>query len=267
METGPKATVWLDGLRRGVTDASGQLVLSNVRAGRHILRVRATGFRERTLPVLPLQRGALQVKLTPTTDEAELAFQRAEDAREGVLGAGGVREDAEELYRRALELRPGFAAARVGLARVLSSKEDFDAALEEIEEARRARPAYAEASAVEGRILRAAANSNAAIESYERAIREGRGVQPEAYAGLGIVLEEKGRYEEAVAAFRKAIAQLDDTEPALYQLLGAAYEKLENYKAALAAYEKYLALAPEGKLAPAIRSIIDQLRLQAAEQQ
>jgi Flp pilus assembly protein TadD len=267
IRTEPKAAVWLDELRRGSTDSAGQLVIQNVSASRHTLRVRATGFSERTLAVLPTQRGTLDVRLTPTTDEAELLFQQAEDAREGVVGADGVRKDAAELYRRALELRPRFPAAHVGLARVLLSREDHDSALEQIDEARRDRPNYAEASAVEGRILRSAADTNAAVESYQRAIREARGFQPEAYAGLGIVQEEKGDYEGAVASFRKAIAQLQDTEPALYQLLGAAYEKLERYKEAVAAYDKYLQLAPEGKLAPALRSIIDQLRQQAAEQQ
>jgi tetratricopeptide (TPR) repeat protein len=238
-----------------------------VKAGRHTLRVRAAGFRERSLTLLPNERGLIQVGLTRTTDEAELLFQQAEDAREGVISADGKRGDAVELYRRALELRSRFPAARVGLARSLLALDDYDGALEQIEAARRVRPVYPEASAVEGRILRAAADPGAAIESYRRAIREARGVQPEAYAGLGIVLEEKGSYEEAVEAFRKAIAQLDDTEPALYQLLGAAYEKMENWREAVRAYDKYLALAPEGKLAPAIRSIIDQLRVQAAEQQ
>jgi hypothetical protein len=267
IQTEPKAAVWLDELRRGRTDDAGRLVIEKVKAGRHSLRVRAAGFRERTVPVLPNERGLIQVGLTRTTDEAELLFQQAEDAREGLPSADGTRRDAVELYRRALELRPRFPAARVGLARSLLALDDYDGALEQIEAARRVRPVYPEASAVEGRILRAAADPGAAVESYRRAIREARGVQPEAYAGLGIVLEEKGSYDEAVEAFRKAIAQLDDTEPALYQLLGAAYEKLENWREAVRAYDKYLALAPEGKLAPAIRSIIDQLRTQAAEQE
>jgi regulator of sirC expression with transglutaminase-like and TPR domain len=51
----------------------------------------------------------------------------------------------------------------------------------------------------------------------------------------------------------------------LYQLLGAVYEKLEKYKEAVAAYEKYLELAPDGNLAPAIRSVMDQLRKQAED--
>ena len=105
------------------------------------------------------------------------------------------------------------------------------------------------------------------MRSFRRAIREARGFQPEAHTGLALLLEENGRNEEAVAEFRKALAQLSDTEPVVYQLLGALYEKMEKYKEAVEAYEKYLQLAPEGSLAPAVRSIIDQLRRQAAEQE
>jgi cytochrome c-type biogenesis protein CcmH/NrfG len=53
----------------------------------------------------------------------------------------------------------------------------------------------------------------------------------------------------------------------LYELLGRNYEKLENWKEAARAYEKYLELAPEGSHASAIRSIIEQLQRQAAEQE
>jgi tetratricopeptide (TPR) repeat protein len=263
VKTQPGATVWLDEVRRGAADASGQLQLSNVSAGRHSLRVRAAGFQERTLAVLPAQRGALEVRLTQTTDEAELLFQQAEEAREKSGGAA----QAVELYRRALALRSRFPAARVGLARALMGTDDHDGALEEIAAARRLRPSYPEASAVEGRVLKGLGDPDAAIDSYRRAIREGRGFQPEAYTGMGLVFEEKGQHAEAVEAFRKAVAQLSDTEPVLYELLGRNYEKLENWKEAARAYEKYLQLAPEGSHASAIRSIIEQLQRQAAEQE
>ena len=85
--------------------------------------------------------------------------------------------------------------------------------------------------------------------------------------GLARVLEEKGQYPEAIAEYRAAIAQLSDSEPVIYQLLGASYEKQQKYKEAVAAYQKYLELAPNGSLAPAIRSIIDQLRRDAAGQE
>jgi tetratricopeptide (TPR) repeat protein len=266
IQTEANALIWLDEVRRGAADASGQLKLEKITAGQHTLRVRAAGFKEKVLPLSPTKRGNVNVKLLPTTDEAELLFQQAEAAREKARD-DEARRAAATLYRRALEKRPRLAAARVGLARLLLELNDYNGALDEIESARSVSPPYPEASAVEGRILRADADNEGAMASFRRSIREARGFQPEAHTGLALLLEENGRNDEAVAEFRRALAQLSDTEPVVYQLLGALYEKMEKYKEAVAAYEKYLELAPEGNLAPAVRSIIDQLRRQAAEQQ
>lgn len=265
IRTEAEAIVWLDEVRRGVTNTEGLLRIEKVAAGRHVLRVRANGFKERSLALLPTQRGEIEVRLVRTTDEAELTFQQAEAAREKAKD-DDARRAAAELYRRAIELRPAFPAAHLGLARILLDLSDFKTALGEIDEARRDRPVYPEASAVEGRIYRYAAFWDNAIASFRRAIREARGFQPEAHTGLALLLEEKGMNEEAAAEFRTAILQLSDSEPVIYQLLGAIYEKMEKYKEAVEAYEKYLQLAPEGNLATAVRSIIDQLRRQAAEQ-
>jgi len=261
----PNAIVWIDEIRRGTTDATGTLELKSVSAGRHMLRVRAMGFKETAVPLIA-GRHNVAVKLIRTTDQAELTFQQAEDAREKARDDAARRQSAD-LYRQALKLRPAYPAAHVGLARVLLDLNDYQAALSEIEAARRTRPAYAEASAVEGRINREAAFTDEAIQSFRRSIREGRGFQPEAHVGLARVFEDKGQNEEAIAEFRKALDQLSDSEPVIYQLLGAAYEKQQKYKEAVAAYEKYLALAPNGSLAPAVRSIIDQLRRDAAGQE
>jgi len=259
LSTQPGAVVWVDEVRRGVADASGKLQLK-LTPGRHSLRVRAKGFAEKTLALLPTQRGALSVALTQTADEAELLFQQAEEAREKGNNAGAV-----ELYRQALARRPRFAEAHLGLARALESQENFDEALEELRAARRVRPVYPESWAVEGRIQRSLADPEAALAAYSRALREARGFQPEAHTGAGIVHEDKARYEEAVESFRKAVAQLSDTEPVLYELLARNLERLERWKEAVAAYEKYLELAPQGAHASAVNSIIDQLRKQAAE--
>jgi tetratricopeptide (TPR) repeat protein len=265
IQTEPSAIVWIDEIRRGVTDASGKLELKNISPGRHVLRVRANGFKETSAPLVAGRR-SIAVRLMRSTDRAELLFQQAEEAREKAKD-NTARQNAAELYRQTLKLRPAFPAGHVGLARVLLDLNQYQQALDEIEQARRTRSAYAEASAVEGRIHREAAFTDDAIESFRRAIREGKGFQPEAHVGLARVLEEKGQYPEAILEFRKAIAQLSDSEPVIYQLLGAAYEKQQNYKEAIVAYEKYLALAPNGSLAPAIRSIIDQLRRDAAGQE
>jgi tetratricopeptide (TPR) repeat protein len=261
----PNAAVWIDGVRRGTTDDSGHLTVQKVKPGRHFLRVRANGFSEKALPLLT-GSGVVTVPMVRTNDQGELAFQQAEAAREKAVDEAS-RKAAADLYRKAIQLKQSNAPAHVGLARVLLDLNDYSGALAEIQVARRYRPDYAEASAVEGRIHRNSAFAEEAINSFKRSIREGKGFQPEAHTGLALVYEEQGNYDEAASELRTAIQQLSDTEPVIYQLLGSAYEKQEKYKEAIAAYEKYLQLAPNGNLAPAIRSVIDQLRRQASGEQ
>lgn len=266
IQTEPGAIIWIDEVRRGVSDTSGRLALTKLSNGQHVLRVRATGFKEATLTLPAGKRGVVSVRLLRTTDEAELSFQQAEAAREQAKDDQS-RASAAELYRRALKLRPAFPSAQIGLARVFMDMNQYREGLAAIEAARRTRPVYPEASAVEGRIYREMAFADDAIKSFQRAIREARGFQPEAHVGLARVYEDRGQYEEAATEYQTAIKQLFDSEPVIYQLLGAAFEKVQKYKEAVAAYEKYLELAPNGNLAPAVRSILDQLRREAAGQE
>ena len=263
--TEPNAIVWIDEIRRGTTDASGKLSVAKVSAGRHSVRIRAQGFKETTTP-LPAGRRALAVKLVRTTDQAEILFQEAETAREKARGDEALAK-AADIYREALKLRPAFPAANVGLARALMDLNEFKAAHAEIAAARRTKPSYSEASAVEGRIFREEAFTDDAIRSFRRAIREGGGIQPEAYVGIARTLEDKGQFAEAIVEYKKALGQLSDSEPVIYQMLGAAYEKAEKPKEAVAAYEKYLELAPNGSYAAAIKSILEQLKREAAGEQ
>ena len=261
----PNAVIWIDEIRRGATDSSGNLTVKIFSPGRHTLRVRANGFKETTVP-LPLPRGVVNVKLARTNDQAELAFQEAETERDQARDAA-AKQHAAELYRKALNLRPAFPAAHVGLARILLDLGEIDGAFDEVTAARRARRSYPEASAVEGRIYRENTATDQAIASFRRAIREGNGFQPEAHVGLARIWEEKNQFEDAVKEYELAIKQLSESEPVIYQLLGAVYEKLQRPKDAVTAYEKYLEIAPNGTYASAIRSIIEQLRREAAGQQ
>jgi predicted Zn-dependent protease len=262
IRTEPNAVVWIDEVRRGVTNSSGQLAIPKISHGRHILRVRAAGFAERTLPLTTATR-TVTVELKRSNDPAELTFQKAESAMEKASD-DTARKEAAELYRAAIKLRPTYAAAYVGLARALLELHDYPAALAEIQMARRYRPVYPEASAVEGRIYRSSVFLDKAIASFKRSVREARGFQPESHTGLALAYEEQGKYDDAAKELGAAISQLSDAEPIVYQLLGAIYERQEKYKEAVAAYEKYIELAPNGSLAPAVRSMLDQLRRQAA---
>ena len=104
IQTEPNAIVWIDEIRRGVTDASGKLELKKISAGRHTLRVRASGFKETSAPLLGKR---MTVKLVRTTDQAELLFQQAEEAREKAKDDES-RQRAAELYWQTLKLRSAF---------------------------------------------------------------------------------------------------------------------------------------------------------------
>jgi tetratricopeptide (TPR) repeat protein len=270
--TEPNAAVWIDDIRRGTTDESGKLTIKPVAAGIRRLRVRADGFKEITQNLTAAQKGEVKIALVKTADEGELIFQQAEKM------ATIDREKAVALYEKAAKLRPKHAETYVNLARVLADQGNYDEALEAIKRARRVRPVFPEASAVEGRIYKDAGEEEKAIASFKRAIREGKGVQPEAYTGLGLLYKdkaggaggdfaaEKANLEEAAKHFIKAIEQLSASEPVVYILLGEVYEKLNKDKEAIAVYERFLKDFPDSNDKEAVESFIVQLKKKMAQQ-
>ncbi len=274
--TEPNARVWLDDVLRGATGADGKLEIKPITAGAHRVRVRADGYRETSQNLLAAQQGELKIALVKTDDAAELAYQEAEKL------TSSDRAKAIAAYRKAVSLRPKYAEANLGLARVLSANEDYDGALKAVADARRARPNYAEASAVEGRIHVSEGDGEKAIAAFKRAVTEGKGVQPEANTGLGLLYKEraetadagndyeaeKANYALAVQYFRKAITQLSGAPDAvtLYQFLGLAYENMKKYKEAIAVYEEFIKLFPDSSESETVRSFIVQLKKQTSEQ-
>lgn len=271
----PNAVVWIDGVRYGTTDGDGRFTIKTVSPGKHAIRVRADGFAEATKPLAALQKGDIPVPLTKTSDEAWLAFQ------EGERQSGTDRAKAAEAYRKAIKLDPKLIAARVGLARVLSDGGDHEAALAAIKALRQLSPRNAEASAIEGRIHKELGDEAKAIAAFKRAITEGGGFQPEAYAGLGLLYKEKlegiddpddpeavKATAEAAKNLSMAVRQLSGAPDALVimQLLGLIYEEQKRYKEAIAVYEDFLRTFPDSNEAEAVRSFIVQINKQLAGQ-
>ena len=270
----PNAQVWLDDVLRGATGDDGKLPITPITAGAHKIRVRADGYKEVTQNMLPAQRGEIKIALLKTTDPAELAYQEAEKL------TAVDRQKSAAAYRRAADLRPKYAQAYLGLARILSAADDLDGALKAVADARRARPNYAEASAVEGRIYVSEGEQDKAIAAFKRAIVEGKGVQAEANTGLGLIYKDRAEssggdfaaetenYTLATQYFKKAVAQLSGAPDAvtLYQFLGLAYEKMRKYNEAIAVYEEFLKIFPDSNESEAVRSFIVQLKKQMSEQ-
>jgi tetratricopeptide (TPR) repeat protein len=273
--TEPDARVWINGVLYGTTDANGRLEVKTVLPGRRTIRVLAPSFSEVNKPLLPTQRGEIKIVLTETRDEAELAFQ------EGELQATLDRAKAEAAYRKAITANPKLISAHVGLLRNLAEGRSYDKALAALKELRKVSPRNAEASAIEGRIYKDLGDEAKAIASFRRALTEGGGFQPEAYAGLGLLYqsraeglgddedEQTAAYNEAARNLMMAVKQLSGAPDAavIYQLVGMIYEKQKRYKEAIALYEDFLKTFPDSAEAEAVRSFIVQIKKEMAGDQ
>lgn len=269
----PEASVWVDGVLYGKTDGDGKLTIRTISPGRKSIRVRADGFSESTKLLLPTQKGDFAVTLTKTRNGAELAFQEGE--RQSTLD----RTKAAEAYRKALAANPQYVAAHIGLIRLMADGRDHDGALAAIRNLKKVSLRNAEASAIEGRIYKDLGDEPKAIAAFKRAIIEGRGFQPEAYAGIGLLYKERaealGDEDEAAvntvnaeAAKNLLIAakQLSGAPDAMiiYQLIGRIHEDQKKYKEAIAVYEEFLRVFPESDEAEAVRSFIVQIKKEMA---
>jgi len=158
---------------------------------------------------------------------------------------------------------------------------EFERAAKTIAAARRLKPGWAELSAVEGRMLKSVGEEEKAVAAFKRAIREGRGFQPEAYAGLGLLYKEKAEnagaageadqekafYLEAAKYLTQAIAQLSGAPDAvtIYQILGLNYEDQKQPAKAIAVYEEFIRLFPDVPESETFQSFIVQLKKQQGE--
>ena len=267
----PSATVFIDDIRFGRTDAAGKFTVRNLGGSKHVLRLRADGFREATKSITSTQ-GEVNVPLIKTTDQAELSFQEAERL------LSRDRQLAADAYRKAIKLKPNYSAAYVGLARVLSDNGDSDGALKVLRDLKRISPANAEASAVEGRIYKDNGDEEKAVAAFKRSIVQARGFQPEAYTGLGLLYKDKaetagagGNFEDEATNYAEsakdltiALKQLSGAPDAaiLYQLLGLVYEKEKKYVEAIRVYNEFLARFPDSSEAATVRSFIEQIKKQ-----
>ena len=272
--TKPNASVWIDGVLFGTADETGRLAIKGVPAGRRSVRVRLDGFKEVLHSLPPAAKHEIAVDLVEKSDAAETAFQNAERLTHS------DRQKAIAAYEETLRIRRAYPEAMLGLARVLSDSGDYERALKVLADLKRIKPRFAEASAVEGRVYKELDDEKNAVTAFKRAIAEGGGYQPEAYAGLGLLYKEKAEdagsadpsgetaaYGEATRYLAVAVKQLGTAPDAIviYQLLGLIYERQKKFDAAIALYRDFLKLFPDSPEATAVRSFITQIEKQLAQ--
>jgi len=150
-------------------------------------------------------------------------------------------DQAVEAYNKALELRPFYADAHVGLGDARAAKGEIDPAIAAYQKALVFNPVNPKVYLSLGKIYYAEKGLYyESVNAYKKAIE----LDPqlvEARMGLGEVYEEKGLYKEAVEEYKRVIDVESAHTGALYNL-ALVYEKIDP-REAIAQWERYIELA------------------------
>jgi putative PEP-CTERM system TPR-repeat lipoprotein len=136
--------------------------------------------------------------LSETRNSAEISTLRGSASL--ALGKG---EDAKELFKQALEDKPDFPDALVGLAQYSLSKQDLATATQYAEKAVAANPKNADAWLFKGDVLRAEGKVDAALAAYDQVVK----LKPnnaQAYLNKAFIETSTGKFEAAKANIEAA---------------------------------------------------------------
>jgi superkiller protein 3 len=150
-------------------------------------------------------------------------------------------DQAVEAYTKAIELRPFYADAHVGLGDAKAAKGDVDGAISAYQKALVHNPMNPRVHMSLGKIYYSEKNLYyESVNAFKKAIE----LDPrfiDAYMGLGEVYEDKGLYKDAVGAYKKVV-ELDEKHTGGLYYLAQVYEKVDP-REAIAHWERYIALA------------------------
>jgi tetratricopeptide (TPR) repeat protein len=166
------------------------------------------------------------------------------------LAAGQIDLAADSLT--ALRDRePNLAAARVGLAKVLTAKRQPDAAIVELQKAVELEPGNAEAHYQLGYVQHVLkGNAAAALPEYEKAVAA-EPANVTYRTNLGAALTATKDFDRAVAELTKVAESPGYEKPDAWIYIGQAHLGAKRYKEAIAALDKAVTIAPNNDQANA----------------
>ncbi len=152
-------------------------------------------------------------------------------------------DQAVEAYNKAIELRPFYAEAHVGLGDARAAKGETDAAVASYQKALTFNPVNPRVHMSLGKIYYSEKGLYyEAVNAYKRAID----LDPssvEARMGLGEVYEDKGLYKEAIEEYKRVI-EVDAKHTGAMYNLAVVYERTDP-REAIAQWERYITLASQ----------------------
>jgi tetratricopeptide (TPR) repeat protein len=150
-------------------------------------------------------------------------------------------DQAEEAYTKAIDLRPFYAEAYVGLGDAKAAKGDVDGAISAYQKALIHNPLSGKVYASLGKIYYSEKSLYyESVQAYKKAV-DLDPVNTEARMGLAEVYEDKGLYPEAIGEYKKVVELDPKNTGALYNL-ALVYEKVDP-KESITLWERYIQLA------------------------
>lgn len=164
-------------------------------------------------------------------DDAEVAFLAGQ-----VASRQGDAAGAAALWRKALELRPGFLAARVGLLDAAVRQERWPEVAEQAAGVLQEDPANGPVQLVLGVALRHQGKADEAARAYDAAERLAQGKLPEVHLARGILLmRERGDCPGALRSFEayeRAVGPVLPQGSPVPKLMRECQEQVEQARAA-----------------------------------
>ncbi len=161
-----------------------------------------------------------------------------------------MRHDLDEagaLLQRAIRVAPEFADAHNNLGNVLKQRGRLEEATAAYRRALELNPALADAHNNLAIIAARTGRLDDAVTAYQRAIHYNPALV-DAYFNMGNLLENLGRFDEAVAAFRHVITQQPNNIFA-YQNLGRILYEQGRHQEAAQVYQHWLKRSPDNTVA------------------
>lgn len=194
------------------------------------------------------------------TDQAEQLYRKAIELNSlngkaymglaGLLGKQGKDDLAEGLIRKAIECDADDSEARLALSRILSQKKDVGSAEQEVRKAIAGTPSDPKLHAQLGTILSSSKDKAEEAETeYRKALELGPNVGFCHLAFAKFLLDDRNRVDEAEKEFRLAIKLDPDLYEARVRLGDLLVLKRKAYDEAFDQYKKALASNPRSALA------------------
>ena len=237
--------VFVDNVSQGVVNKATPLPLPGIAPGEHTVQGVHIGYEPdgpRQVNVQPGRDTAVSIKITIVRRRPRAATDHLDKGLQYYnKGSKENYQKAVEEFQQALTIDPKYSQAALYLARTYNSLFDEANAKKYFQQALAIDPDYTEAHASYGAMLLDLGDQDESVRQLNAAVQRDPNNEMSEYL-FSIALTQKGMFDQGAAVARKAI-QLDPNRAEGHLCLAKALSHLKDWTGAEAEYNRYLELS------------------------